>query len=261
MVVSRGYCTGEVAGHVEGCMEFRVRLSLYKTGDSLDEYLRYSPLHLHSTSGPHLLYSSTSTPCLGKECPSSNPQLRFLKDILRSRNSPLHAFLARGRSHGQVWGLELTSASRAGFLVQLTTVIVPVLEAFLGRRRLKPQVSKRTSSPEKERLAPFDAPADSVLSGVLDTAMARVATRGWRCVGFFEGMMTVVSHHKPLGKRCRLDYERVLQKSEVSQRAQRYTAYLPTGLPGVYVERFVVSSSEPEVILFRCSLTLPGIHF
>ncbi|CBN78017.1 conserved unknown protein [Ectocarpus siliculosus] len=40
----------------------------------------------------------------------------------------------------QVWGLELTSASRAGFLVQLTTVIVPVLEAFLGRRKLKPQV-------------------------------------------------------------------------------------------------------------------------
>lgn len=45
------------------------------------------------------------------------------------------------RSHRQVWGLELTSASRAGFLVQLTTVIVPVLEAFLGRRKLKPQVS------------------------------------------------------------------------------------------------------------------------
>eukprot|EP00903_Cladosiphon_okamuranus_P011719 g11021.t1 len=40
----------------------------------------------------------------------------------------------------QVWGLQLTSASRAGFLVQLTTVIVPVLEAFLGRRKLKPQV-------------------------------------------------------------------------------------------------------------------------
>ncbi|CAM9089866.1 unnamed protein product [Scytosiphon promiscuus] len=40
----------------------------------------------------------------------------------------------------QVWGLELTSASRAGFLVQLTTVFVPVLEAFLGRRKLKPQV-------------------------------------------------------------------------------------------------------------------------
>ncbi|CAM9817987.1 unnamed protein product, partial [Hapterophycus canaliculatus] len=40
----------------------------------------------------------------------------------------------------QVWGLELTTASRAGFLVQLTTVIVPVLEAFLGRRKLKPQV-------------------------------------------------------------------------------------------------------------------------
>lgn len=44
-------------------------------------------------------------------------------------------------SHRQVWGLELTSASRAGFLVQLTTVIVPVLEAFLGRRKLKPQVN------------------------------------------------------------------------------------------------------------------------
>ena len=42
-----------------------------------------------------------------------------------------------------MWGLELTSASRAGFLVQLTTVIVPVLEAFLGRRKLKPQVSKK----------------------------------------------------------------------------------------------------------------------
>lgn len=41
----------------------------------------------------------------------------------------------------QVWGLELTSASRAGFLVQLTTVIVPVLEAVLGRRKLKPQVN------------------------------------------------------------------------------------------------------------------------
>ncbi|CAN0602877.1 unnamed protein product, partial [Ectocarpus sp. 12 AP-2014] len=45
------------------------------------------------------------------------------------------------RSHRQVWGLELTSASRAGFLVQLTTVIVPVLEAFVGRRKLKPQVN------------------------------------------------------------------------------------------------------------------------
>lgn len=40
----------------------------------------------------------------------------------------------------QVWGLELTSASRAAFLVQLTTVIVPVLEAVLGQRKLKPQV-------------------------------------------------------------------------------------------------------------------------
>ncbi|CAM9994726.1 unnamed protein product [Ascophyllum nodosum] len=40
----------------------------------------------------------------------------------------------------QVWGLELTSASRAAFLVQLTTVIVPVLEAVLGRRKLKTQV-------------------------------------------------------------------------------------------------------------------------
>eukprot|EP00904_Undaria_pinnatifida_P007480 jgi/Undpi1/3862/HiC_scaffold_16.g07230.m1 len=40
----------------------------------------------------------------------------------------------------QVWGLELTSASRAAFLVQLTTVIVPVLEAVLRRQKLKPQV-------------------------------------------------------------------------------------------------------------------------
>ena len=41
---------------------------------------------------------------------------------------------------GQVLGLELTTASRAAFLVQLTTVIVPVLEAFLRRQKLKPQV-------------------------------------------------------------------------------------------------------------------------
>lgn len=40
----------------------------------------------------------------------------------------------------KVWGLELTTASRAAFLVQLTTVIVPVLEALLGRRKLKSQV-------------------------------------------------------------------------------------------------------------------------
>lgn len=40
----------------------------------------------------------------------------------------------------QVWGLELTSASRASFLIQLTTVIVPVLEALLGRRELKAQL-------------------------------------------------------------------------------------------------------------------------
>lgn len=38
--------------------------------------------------------------------------------------------------------MELTSASRAAFLVQLTTVIVPVLEALLGRRKLKPQVRR-----------------------------------------------------------------------------------------------------------------------
>ena len=43
----------------------------------------------------------------------------------------------------QVWGLELTSASRAAFLVQLTTVIVPVLEAVLRRQKLNPQVSHR----------------------------------------------------------------------------------------------------------------------
>ncbi|CAN0396718.1 unnamed protein product, partial [Ectocarpus sp. 12 AP-2014] len=51
----------------------------------------------------------------------------------------LWLFLA-GTVQARVWGLELTSASRAGFLVQLTTVIVPVLEAFVGRRKLKPQV-------------------------------------------------------------------------------------------------------------------------
>ncbi|CAM9723524.1 unnamed protein product [Ectocarpus sp. 8 AP-2014] len=51
----------------------------------------------------------------------------------------LWLFLA-GTVQARVWGLELTSASRAGFLVQLTTVIVPVLEAFFGRRKLKPQV-------------------------------------------------------------------------------------------------------------------------
>ncbi|CAM9288585.1 unnamed protein product [Discosporangium mesarthrocarpum] len=40
----------------------------------------------------------------------------------------------------QVWGLGLTSASSAAFLVQLTTLLVPLLEAALGRRRLSPQI-------------------------------------------------------------------------------------------------------------------------
>lgn len=44
----------------------------------------------------------------------------------------------------KVWGLELTTASRAAFLVQLTTVIVPVMEAFIGQRKLKPQVRYET---------------------------------------------------------------------------------------------------------------------
>lgn len=42
----------------------------------------------------------------------------------------------------QVWGLEITTASRAAFLVQLTTVIVPVLEAVAGQRKLKAQVRR-----------------------------------------------------------------------------------------------------------------------
>lgn len=90
--------------------------------------------------------------------PCATPSQWFLvkKDAAvvsqKGNENPAVYFLARGRWGGQVWGLELTSASRAGFLVQLTTVIVPVLEAFLGRRKLKPQVRKLTTHEvEKKR--------------------------------------------------------------------------------------------------------------
>ena len=43
-------------------------------------------------------------------------------------------------SNIQLVGLQLTDAARAGFLVQLTTVIVPLVEALLLGRRLPPQL-------------------------------------------------------------------------------------------------------------------------
>ena len=40
----------------------------------------------------------------------------------------------------QIVGIQSTSATKASFLVQLTTVIVPVLDTVLSNRRLKPQL-------------------------------------------------------------------------------------------------------------------------
>jgi drug/metabolite transporter (DMT)-like permease len=46
----------------------------------------------------------------------------------------------------QIYGLHLISASRAAFLVQTTTIMVPVIESVLNKRKLPTNVSNTATS-------------------------------------------------------------------------------------------------------------------
>lgn len=96
------------------------------------------PLEPSSFTTPQLMPPFTAP----HHAPRYRNSLPIISASCKRRDSidPLNYLLAVGGTLDKVWGLELTTASRAGFLVQLTTVIVPVLEALIGRRKLKPQV-------------------------------------------------------------------------------------------------------------------------